>query len=67
METLTNAEDLIRIEKSNKAIQVHSALPLDQRTAIVAGLVAAMQLSGKDLEDIKKRVASFSWFEVFDY
>lgn len=66
METLTNAEDLLRIEKSNKAIQVLSALPLDQRTTIVAGLVAAMQLSGKDLEEIKKRTVAFNWFDLWE-
>lgn len=63
METYTNAEDLIRIEKSNKAIEALGTLPANQRTTIIEGLMAAMQLTGKDLSDIKKRTAAFSWWE----
>jgi hypothetical protein len=65
METYTKAEDLLRISKSNKAMEVLATLPANQRTTILEGLVAAMQLSGNNLSDITKRNVSFGgWWEV---
>jgi hypothetical protein len=65
METYTKAEDLLRIAKSNKAMEVLATLPANQRTTIIEGLVAAMQLSVQDLSDITKRNVSFGgWWDT---
>ena len=65
METYTKAEDMLRIARSNKAMEVLATLPANQRTTIIEGLVAAMQLSAKDLSDITKRNVSFGgWWDT---
>ncbi len=64
METSMHAEDLVRIQKSNMAMEVLCTLPANQRTTIIEGLVAAMQLSGQDLADIKRRTLAFGWWET---
>jgi hypothetical protein len=66
METYTNADDLLRIEKSNRAIEVLGALPASQRKTIIEGLIAAMQLTGADLSEIKKRTVAFNWWDTQD-
>jgi hypothetical protein len=62
METSISAEDLARIDKSNRAMEILAALPANQRTTLIEGLVAAMHLSAGTLSDIRKRTVAFSWW-----
>jgi hypothetical protein len=62
METSISAEDLARIDKSNRAMEILAALPANQRTTLIEGLVSAMHLSKGTLTDIRNRSVAFSWW-----
>jgi hypothetical protein len=62
METSISAEELARIDKSNRAMEILAAMPANQRTTLIEGLVAAMHLSNGKLNDIRKRTVAFSWW-----
>jgi hypothetical protein len=62
MEKILSAEDLVRIDKSNRAIELLATLPADQRSTLIEGIAAAMQLSENQLADIRKRAVAFSWW-----
>ena len=62
MESTISAEDLVRIDKSTRAMEILAALPANQRSTLVEGFVAAMQLSAKNLAEIKNRSVAFTWW-----
>jgi flagellar motor switch protein FliG len=62
MEQILSADDMVRIHKSNKALEVLATLPADQRTSLIEGIVAALQLSEDQVADIKKRTMAFAWW-----
>jgi hypothetical protein len=62
MDLTISAEDLARINKSNKAVEVLATLPANQRATLIEGFVAALQLSGNNLSDLKKRTVAFTWW-----
>jgi hypothetical protein len=64
MELNLNAGDLARIDKSNRAMEILAALPATQRTTLIEGFVAALQLSGNNLSEIKKHSVAFTWWDA---
>ena len=62
MEKILSAEDIVRIDKSNRAMALLATLPADQRSTLIHGIAAAMQLSGTQLADIKQRTVAFAWW-----
>jgi hypothetical protein len=62
MELTISAEELARINKSNKAMEVLATLPANQRATLIEGFVAALQLSGNKLTDMKQRTVAFTWW-----
>ena len=64
MEVTMHADDLARIDKSNRAMEILAALPASQRTTLIEGFVAALQLTGNNLSDIKRRSVAFTWWDA---
>ena len=64
MDVSMHADDLARIDKSNRAMEILAALPANQRTTLIEGFMAALQLSGNNLSDIRKRSVAFTWWDA---
>ena len=59
-----HADDLARIDKSNRAMEILATLPANQRTTVIEGFMAALQLSGNNLSDIRNRSVAFTWWDA---